>query len=56
MDEPSLLQYSQGIEQLSCEDFHQLRTEALELVLLNQLVEIRRQQLKDETQVVLVDE
>ena len=56
MDEPGLLENCQCIQQLSCEDFHELCTQALELVLLDELVQIGRQQLKHQTQVVLVDE
>ena len=56
MDEPGLLENCQCIQQLSREDFHELCTQALELVLLDELVQIGRQQLKHQTQVVLVDE
>ncbi len=56
MDEPCLLQDSERIQELRGEDLHELGAEALELVLLDQLVQVRREELKDETQVIFVNE
>ncbi len=55
MDEPSLFQDSQSVQELSSEDLNKLRAEALELILLYQLVQVRRQQLKDKAQVIAVN-
>ena len=56
MNESRLLQDRQGVEQLGSEDLYELRAETLELVLLDQLVQVGRQQLEDQTQMILVDE
>ena len=56
MYEPRILEHSECIQKLCREDLDQLRAEALELVLLDELVQIRREQLEHKTQVVLVDE
>ena len=56
MYEARLLQNSEGIEQLGGENLHELSAETLELVLLDQLVQVGREQFEDEAQVVLVDE
>ena len=46
MDQPRFLQYHQSVEQLRYKDTHKARTESAERVLLDQLVQIGRQQLK----------
>ena len=56
MDEPGLLKDCEGIEKLRSEDLDKLRAKTLELVLLDQLVQVGREELKNETQVVFVDE
>lgn len=56
MDQPRVLQDGHGVEQLRGEDLDELRGEALELVLLDELVQVGREQLEDETEVVPVDE
>ena len=56
MYQPCLFQNIQGVQKLCGEDLYKLRAQTLELVLLDKLVEIRRQQLEDEAQVVFVDE
>ena len=40
MNEPSLFQNGQGVEELSREDLNELRAEALELILLDQFVQV----------------
>ena len=54
--ESSLLEHSKGVKQLRHEDLDKLSAQTLELVLLDQFVEVRGQELKDKTQVVLVQE
>ena len=56
MNEAGLLEYRERVQELRREDLHELSAETLELVLLDKLVEVRRQQLEDEAQVVFVDE
>ena len=56
MNQPGLLEHSESIEQLSCEDLDQLCTQPLELVLLDQLVQIRRKELEDEAKVIFMNE
>ena len=43
MYEPRLFQNSQSVKELGCEDLNKLRAEALELILLDQFVQVRRQ-------------
>ena len=52
MYQTSFFEHSQGIKQLCRENFHQLRAESLKLILFNELIEIRREELKDETQMI----
>ena len=47
MYEPSLFQHGQGVKELGREHLNKLRAEALELILLDQLVQVRRQQFED---------
>ena len=56
MYQPRVLEDRERVEQLRREHLDELRAEALELVLLDELVQVRAEQLKHETQVVLVDE
>ena len=48
MNEPRVFQNSQGVKELSRENLDKLRAEALELILLDQFVQVRRQQFEDE--------
>ena len=56
MNEARLLEHGERVQQLRGEHLDELRAEALELVLLDQLVQVGREQLENETQVVFVDE
>lgn len=56
VDQPSLLEDSESIQQLGSEDLDQLCTQPLELVLLDELIQVRGQTLEDEAKMVLVDE
>ena len=51
-----ILQDSHGVQKLCHEDLDQLRAQALELVLLDELVQVGRKQLEYETEMVLVNE
>ena len=48
MDQPSIFEDGESIQQLRGEDLHELGAEALELVLFDEFVQVRRQQLEDE--------
>ena len=54
MDQPGVFQYRQAIEKLLCEDLDELSAETLELILLDEFVEIRREAFEYQTQVTLV--
>ena len=56
MDQPSIFEDGESIQQLRSENFDELCAEALELVLLDQLVQVGREQLKHQAQMVFVDE
>lgn len=56
MDEPRLVQQAKPVEELLGKDPDESRAQASELVLLDQLIEIDRQQLKDQAQMLSVDE
>ena len=56
MDQFGLAEQAQAIQQLLRKDAHQRRAQPSELVLLDQLVEIGREQFKDEAQMIFVDE
>ncbi len=56
MYEASFLQHCERIEELRSEDLNELCAKALELILLDQLVEVGREQFEDEAQVIFVDE
>ena len=56
MNQPRVFEDAQRVEELRGEDFHELRAQALELVLLDQLVKVGREELEDETKMVFVDE
>jgi hypothetical protein len=56
MNQPRILQYRQAFQELVGEHLHQLGTKSLELILLDQLIEVRREALKDEAEVIFVDE
>ena len=55
MNEASLLEYRERVQKLRREDLHELRAEALELVLLDKLVQIDAKQLKNQAQMLSVD-
>ena len=50
------MQYRQTVEKLLGEHLDKLRAETFELVLLDEFVQIRRETLKDETQMIFVGE
>lgn len=56
MNQPGFLQHRECVQELRRKDLYELRAEALELVLLDQLVQVGREQLEDEAQMVFVDE
>lgn len=56
MYQPRLVQQTKRIEQLLRKDPNQRRTQSTELILLDELVEVDTQQLKDQTQMLLVNE
>ena len=56
MDQARLLEYGKRIQELGREHLDELGTETLELILLDQLVKVARQQLKDETQMAAMNE
>lgn len=56
MYEASFLQHCERIEELRSEDLNELCAKTLELILLDQLVEVGREQFEDEAQVIFVDE
>jgi hypothetical protein len=56
MYQACLLQDRHGIQQLGHEHLDKLGAETLELVLLDEFIEIRGQQLKDETEMIPMDE
>jgi hypothetical protein len=55
MYEPSLFQNGQGVKELGRKDLDKLRAEALELILLDQLVQVRRQQFEDKAQMIAMN-
>ncbi len=55
MYEPGIFQDGQGVKELGREDFNELRAEALKLILLDQLVQVRRQQFEDKAQVIAMN-
>lgn len=54
MDQPGLVEDGEGIEELCGKDLDELCAEAAKLVLLDELVEIGGEELKDEAEVVFV--
>lgn len=56
MDQPCFFEHRQCIEQLGSKDFDELCTQPTKRVLFDELVEIGREQLKDEAKVVFVNE
>ena len=56
MYKPCFVEKAQCVEQLLGEHSNKSSTEAAELVLLDKLVKIHTQQLKDKTQMLAVDE
>lgn len=56
MYQPRLLEDRQGVQQLGGENLHELCTQPLELILLDQFVKVGGQKLKHQTQVTPVDE
>ena len=55
MYQPGLLQDRQTIQQLLREDLHELGTQSLELILLDQFVEVRRKAFEHQTEMALVN-
>lgn len=56
MDEAGILEHGQALQKLLREDAYELEAEALELVLLDELVQVRRETLEHKAQVALVRE
>lgn len=56
VDESCILEDGEGIEKLSHEDFDELGAETLELILFDEFIEVGGEELKDETEMVSVDE
>jgi len=56
MNQPGILQYGHRVQQLRHEHFDELCAEALELVLLDELIQIRRQQFEYKAQMTSMDE
>lgn len=56
VDDLGLLEDSEGVEELGGEDAHEARAEPAERVLLDEFVEVVREELKDEAEVRVVDE
>jgi hypothetical protein len=56
VDEARLLEDGERVEQLRGKDLDELRAEAEELVLLDELVQVAAQELEHEAEVVLMDE
>lgn len=56
MNQVSLVQKAQRVQQLLCKDADEGRAETSELVLLDQLVEVDAEQFKGKAEVLAVDE
>lgn len=56
MDETGILKDGHGIEKLSHENFDKLCAKTLKLVLLDEFVEVGREEFEYETEVITVDE
>lgn len=56
MDQSCVLEDCQTFQQLLSKDLDQLDTETLELVLLDQLVQVRREAFEDQAEMALVGE
>jgi len=56
MDQSSLIEQRQTIEELLGKDTDQSRAETAELVLLDELVQVDAEQFEDETEMLAVDE
>lgn len=56
VDQSRIFENRETIQKLLSEDAHQLQTQTLELVLLDELIEVGRQALEYKTQVALVRE
>lgn len=56
MDQPRFVQDRERIEQLGRKDAHEAGAQTSERVLLDKLVQIRREKLKDEAEMLAVDE
>jgi hypothetical protein len=54
--QPRLLEHRQRVQQLGSKHLHELCTQPLELILLDQFVKVGRQELEHQTQVTTVDE
>ena len=56
MNQPRFFENRQSVQELRREHFDELCAKTLELILLDELVQVGRQQLEHETQVILVNE
>lgn len=56
MDQPGLVQETQAVEKLLSKHTNKRRAEAAELILLDQLIQVDTEQLKNETEMLTVDE
>jgi hypothetical protein len=56
VNEACILQYCQCIQELRHEDFDKLGAQPLELILFDQLIEVRRKQLENQTEMLPVNE
>lgn len=56
MYQPCLVEQREAIEKLLGEDAHEGCAQSSELVLLDELIQVDTQQLKDQTQMLSVDE
>lgn len=55
MNQFRLIENGQGVKELRGENLDELSAQPAERILLDQLVQVRREQLEDKTQVTLVD-
>lgn len=56
VDQSCFLEHGHGVQQLGGEHLDELCAETLELILFDELIEVGREQLEDETKVVAVNE
>jgi hypothetical protein len=56
MNEASFFEHRESIQKLSHENLYELRTQPLELILLDQLIEVGGKQLENKAKMAAVDE